>query len=116
VDLLRDNEEFLALFFLKQKTPEVILKLLQIINESGVLQQCKAKAKLYAERASCSFATSSSARTDLYAYLPTSSKWWLWNFTVGRTVLVRFIMMLSKRLPIDFIDNKELTLHSLSSH
>ncbi len=26
-----------------------------------------------------------------------------------------FIIMLSKRLPIDFIDNKELTLNSLSS-
>ena len=37
-------------------------------------------------------------------------------FIVGRAVPVRFIMMLSKRLPIDFIDNKELTLHSLSSH
>ena len=51
VDHLRNHEEFLALFFLKQKTPNTVLKLLQIIHESGVLEKCKAKAKHYAERA-----------------------------------------------------------------
>lgn len=51
VDMLRDNEEFLSLFFTKQKNQATILKLLQIINESGVLEKCKVKAKEYADKA-----------------------------------------------------------------
>jgi geranylgeranyl pyrophosphate synthase len=48
---LRDNEEFLQLFFIKEKSEAVILRLLQIINESGVLEKCKVKAKEYADKA-----------------------------------------------------------------
>lgn len=51
VDHLRDNDEFLELFFKKEKNEAVILKLLQIINESGVLEKCKVKAKDYADKA-----------------------------------------------------------------
>lgn len=37
VDLLRDHSEFLSLFLIKEKSEAVIFRLLQIINESGVL-------------------------------------------------------------------------------